>query len=159
MDKPPIILSLPAYVVEYALVNSSVSFVDTRTLNVGGEWLGAVPKLAICRNVKTLEYHLSHCNDDWEELCSVQSGETVEDVRAIAEKHYVGINGKWNPTGYSEAEANAAIEEIKDGMRCSFCGKSAYDDAGIKRLVEGSNANICDICVKDFASSMDDEPS
>ena len=157
MDKPPIVIVLPTYVVEYALVDSSVRFVDTRTLNVGGQWLGAVPKLAICRNVETSEYHLSHCSDDWEDLCSVECRQTVEELRSIAEKHYVGIKDKWIATGYSEAEAISTIEEIKDSMRCSFCGKSAYD-SDVKSLIEGPDAMICDSCVMDFASSLTEDP-
>jgi ClpX C4-type zinc finger len=154
MDKPPIVLILPTYVVEYASVDSSVSYVDTRTLNVGGEWLGPVPKLAICKNPETSKFHLSHCSDEWQDLCSVESGETVDEVRAIAEKHYVGIGDKWKPTGYSEDEAIMAIEKIKEDMRCSFCGQSAYDE-GIKNLIEGPNARICDSCVREFAESLD----
>ena len=158
MDKPPVTLFYPSYVVEYAVVDSTVTFMDKKTLNVGGEWLGEVPNLAICKNLVTSEFHLSHCSSKWEDLCSVETADTLEKIKKIAEKHYRGINRKWIPTTYSESDANKIFEEEKEKMKCSFCGKTHYDGV-FTGLIKGENANICNVCVESFAKEFEDEDS
>lgn len=158
MDKPPVSLFYPSYVVEYAVVDSDVGFMDRKTLNVGGEWLGKVPQLAICKNTETSEFELSHCSQDWESLCAVQTAATIKEIKDIAERHYPGIRSKWRESNYTEAEALELFEEEKAKMRCSFCGKSHYDD-GITGMVTGEKANICNQCVLAFAEEFADENS
>lgn len=158
MDIPPISLWFPSYVLEYAVVGAEVVFKDRRTLSVGGEWLGEVPKLAISRNLETQEYHLNHCNEDWESLCSVESRATIDEIRHLAEKHYQGITDHWTETEYSEADAAIVLERAKDEKRCSFCGRSAYDDE-IKKLIVGANAKICNKCVDSFSQEQENEGS
>jgi len=153
MDKPPISLFIPSYVVEYAVVDSSVTFFDRRTLNVGGEWLGAVPQLAICKNVETSEYHLSHCNSDWEPLCAVQTAKTIEEIKEIAEWHYQGISAKWIPTNYEEDEVLKLLEEEREQWRCSFCRRSRSDE-GVTGMFCSEYATICNLCVKAFAEDF-----
>ena len=154
MNKPPLSLYYPAYVVEYAIVDSTVKFIDRKTLNVAGEWLGAVPKLAICKNVKTSELELSHCSEDWESLCSVQTAATLEAIKKIAEKHYQGIGSKWVETHYKESDAVALFESEKESGKCSFCGKSHYD-ANIRNMIVSSDARICDNCVRTFYKELE----
>lgn len=154
MDKPPVSLYYPAYVVEYANVDATVKFIDRKTLNVGGEWLGAVPKLAICRNIETSEFELSHCNEDWESLCAVQTAATIEGIKGIAEKHYNGIGSKWVETNYKEADAVALFEAAREAEKCSFCGKSHYD-ADIQGMVVSDNARICSNCIRAFYQELE----
>jgi hypothetical protein len=158
MEKPPVTLFYPSYVVEYAVVDSTVTFMDKKTLNVGGEWLGEVPYLAICKNIKTSEFHLSHCSSEWEDLCSVETEDTLEKIKKVAEKHYKGISSKWIPTAYKESDANVIFEKEKEDMKCSFCGKSHYDGA-FTSLIKGENASICNVCVKSFSKEFEDEDS
>ena len=153
MKKPPITLSYPTFVVEFAIVDSTVKFNDRKTLNVGGEWLGKVPKLAICKDIESSEYHLSHCSDDWDDLCSVQTGKSIEDVKNIAERHYQGINTKWIKTNYNQADAIAIFKEEEDRWRCSFCGKSHYD-LNTGSIISGENAKICSECIEQFAKDI-----
>lgn len=156
MHKPPVALFYPSYVVEYAVIDSTVTFMDRKTLNVGGEWLGAVPKLAICKNTETSEFHLSHCGDDWEDLCAVESRRTLDEIKEVAEKHYKGIRSKWLATGYSGEDAANFFEE--EGIRCSFCGESHFD-GNITSMVTGENANICNMCIESFSRDMEIDDS
>lgn len=158
MEKPPVTLFYPSYVVQYAVVDSTVTFVDQKTLNVGGEWLEEVPHLAICMNTETSEYHLSHCSSDWESLCAVQTAATIQEIKNTAARHYQGIRDKWVKTTYTEEEALVIFEEEKEKMRCSFCGKSHFDE-GVTGMVTGENANICNACVRAFAEEFSDEDS
>ncbi len=158
MQKPPVTLFYPSYVVQYAVVDSSVTFVDRKTLNVGGEWLSEVPQLAISKNTETSEFHLSYCSSEWEGLFAVQTAATVQEIKNIAEKHYLGIGDKWVETDYTEAEALAIFKGEKERMKCSFCGKSHFDD-GVTSMVTGTNANICNECVRAFAEAFADEDS
>ena len=158
MDKPPVTLFYPSYVVHYAVVDSTVTYMDRRTLNVGGKWLGAVSKLAICKNIKTAEFHLSHCSSEWEDLCAVEREGTLEEIQKVAEKHYKGISDKWAPTNYTESDAVKIFEEEKEKVKCSFCGKSPYDE-GITGMIAGESANICNVCIVSFAEEFGDGDS
>lgn len=158
MKKPPITLCYPSYVVEYAVVDDTVEYMNRRNLNVGGEWLGAVPKLAICKDIESNEFYLAHCDDDWDVLCFVESHKTIDESKDNAEKHYRGIRAKWKKTNYMEADAVAIFDEEREKMRCSFCGKSHYDDE-FKTLISGEKANICNLCIEDFGKKLNDEDS
>jgi hypothetical protein len=104
-------LFYPAYVVEYAANDSAVTLFDGKTLNIGGEWLGEVPQLAICRNAETSEFHLSRCSNEWECFCAVQTASSVQEIKDVAEKHYKGINANWIKTDYKKEEALALFEK------------------------------------------------
>lgn len=149
MNKPPISIFIPSYVVEYAVVDSTVKFMNRKNLNVGGNWLGAVPKLAICKNLETSEYHLSHCDDEWNDLCAVQTAKTIQEIKEIAEKHYQGIGKNWVTSGYSETDAIASLNEEIETTKCSFCGRSPHDES-TRSMIVSDNARICDVCIREF---------
>jgi hypothetical protein len=150
---PPLSLGFPMFVIEYAVVDTSIIYHERKNLNVGGEWLGAVPKLAISLNLRTSEYHLSHCNDEWEDLCSVESRKTIQEIKALAERRYEGIGEKWIPTDYTETEAEAHFRELTSEWTCSFCNKSWYDgDMG--GMIVRDHAKICYVCIKSFAGEI-----
>lgn len=153
MKKPPVTLCYPTYVIEYAEIDDSVEYMDRRNLNVGGEWLGAVPKLAICEDIHSGEFHLAHCDDDWRALCFVESHKTIKESKENAEKHYRGIHKKWTKTNYKKTDAEKIFEKEKEKFRCSFCGKSHYDHE-FSSLFTGKNANICDECVDAFSKEL-----
>jgi len=158
MSKPPITLCHPSYVVEYAVVDNSVKYTDRKNLNVGGKWLGAVPKLAICKNIENEEYTLAHCDDDWDLLCFVESHKTIDESKKNAEKHYNGINEKWIKTDYMEAQALEIFSQEKEKMKCSFCGASHYDGI-FTSLVTGKDANICNACIQSISKDLGYEGS
>lgn len=149
MDKPPLSLCYPSYVIEYAIIDDTIEYKHRNNLNVGGKWVSAVPKLAICKDTESGEYYLAHCNKDWELECYVECHKSIEESKENAEKHYQGINGKWVETNYNEADALQLFEEEKESMRCSFCGKSHYDEV-FSSIVTGENANICNLCIESF---------
>lgn len=64
MTMPPPALDC-AHAIEYAIVDDTVKFQQRHTLNVGGEWLGEVPHLVICRNFDEAEFMVFHCNQEW----------------------------------------------------------------------------------------------
>lgn len=152
---PPIVLSFPQYVVEYAVVGADVAYVDRRILNVGGEWLGAVPRLAICKVLGKQEFFLAHCSDDWDVLCLVENAATISEVKGEAEKHYPGIGRKWVETEYVETEAQKLYDEARREWLCSFCGRSHFDH-DVHQLVSSESANICDTCIRELYAALDE---
>ena len=150
---PPLSLSFSTFVVEYAIVDSSIKYHERKNLNVGGEWLGAVPKLAICLNLRSSEYHLSHCNDEWEELCNVETRKTIQEIKALAERRYEGIGEKWISTDYTATEAEAYFQEVASEWTCSFCKKSLYDEP-MDGMIVCDHAKICYGCIKSFADKI-----
>ncbi len=89
-------------------------------------WIGAVPKLAICKHIETTEFHLSHCSNDWTALSMVEAEDTLAGIQEVAEKHYKGITDKWIPTNYTESDATKIFDEEKEKMRCSFKCTGCY---------------------------------
>jgi hypothetical protein len=89
-------------------------FTDVLRLNVGGEWLGRVPRLAICEWDHRPILMLFHCDDQWNSL-GVQGWErpdpmrprTVAEVMQRAERYYPGIAGRWILTEKADGGAYA----------------------------------------------------
>ena len=89
-------------VLAYATALSDLPFIDALRLNVGGQWLGRVPQLAICESDQRPVLMLFHCDERWNSL-GVQSFErpeprrptTVADVMQQAERYYPGIAARW----------------------------------------------------------------
>ena len=158
MNKPPISLCYPTYVVEYAIIDSSVEFMNRGNLNVGGEWLGSVPRLAICKDTENNNYYLAHCANNWELMCMVEEHATLEKSKANAEKHYKGISNKWVKTSYKKKEARQVFRKEREEMKCSFCGKSHYDH-DFESLIFGNDAKICDKCLIGFSKQLSSNES
>ena len=157
MDKPPISLSYPMFVVEYAIVDHSVHFIDRKTLSVGGEWLGEVPALAISKDVSTGDFHLCHCDSEWKDLCAVQSASTIEEIKEQAERHYLGVGEKWTQTGYSQTDAEAIFDEMREEDKCSFCSESWWDwhlPGQDRKMIVSEHAKICSDCVMRFSKEL-----
>ena len=102
MQGPPPIID-GARVLEYAILDESVSFTGRLQLYHGGQRVGPVPCLAICKNPDMDELLLFHCDSAW----NVQGAQiwnapdkrpviTVEEVKQRAEHAYAGISSKWN---------------------------------------------------------------
>ena len=150
MNKPPITLFHPSYVIEYAsTTDSAINFTDMHNLNVNSQLLGVVPKLAICLDIEINKYVLAHCSTDWDVLSGVESRDTIEAIKLCAEKHYTGISTQWIKTHYKKEGALNAFDEKRKETTCSFCGKNSYDQH-FSSLVAGKNAKICNICVNEL---------
>ncbi len=152
MGKPPLVLFYPSYVIEYADVDDSIVYVENKSINVGGEWLGKVPRLAICFHLETQKFHLAHCDMEWELITAIIERDSVSEVKAYAEKYYNGISKCWLKTDYSKTDAIKECDEAAlefDEHNCSFCKKSPFiEDIGV--IIASDEANICLSCIKDF---------
>ncbi len=150
-DQPPPVLDC-ARVLEFAVVDDSVTFTGRLSLYVDGMPLGAVPKLAICENMGgNPETFLFHCDAEWNVLgASVHP--SAEVARARAENAYAGISGKWHTSTYSSEEAQKFLSESWGNHRCAFCGKTPDQ---VHALLEGrTGARICDLCVEELRKAL-----
>lgn len=151
-DVPPLIDC--ARVLHYAVVDDSVRYTPKGRIFVGDVELGAVPRLAIVRNLVDDGILLLHCDEEWASL-GVSGGGSIEDVMAHANRRYEGLEGKWREARYSDAEfAKAFVDAYRD-QRCSFCGRYHFQIDGM--FVEGDRAMICGECVERLHSALADE--
>jgi hypothetical protein len=104
-----------AHVVEYAIVDESVTYTGKSTLYVGGEPIGAVPCLAICRNLSDGLVLLFHCDETWSVL-GASGGETVDETKRQAEVAYRGITARWQPSGFTLQEAQRYFDGLVRGQ-------------------------------------------
>src|ERR1051326_849143 len=114
MSAPPPALH-STHAIEYAIVDDTVRFEQRHVLNVGGEWLGQVPCLAICQDLHKDEFYLFHCDAEWNVLGVAAGYKSVAEIKARAERSYHGINGKWIPTGHSRAAAEKYLADSFKG--------------------------------------------
>ena len=101
MSRPPELLD-SAKVLEYAVVDDSVTFTGKLHLFHDGERVGPVPCLAICRDPNFDELLLLHCDSSWNVLAGqiwnspgASPVTTVDEVKRRAEIYYSGIGRKW----------------------------------------------------------------
>jgi hypothetical protein len=151
MTPPPVLDS--AWVLEYAVLDQSVSFTGKLHLYAGNERVGAVPHLAICQDLRTDDLMLFHCDNEWDVIAvqawngpAAKPVSSAQDIKERAEDYYAGLSRKWIAHPASRDEALAYHEQQIGKNRCSFCNRSMHD---IRFLVEGNNdARICDLCVE-----------
>lgn len=148
-DVPPLIDC--TRVLHYAIVDASVRYTPNGRIFVGDVELGAVPRLAIVRNLVDEGIMLLHCDEEWASLGSSGSG-TVEAVMAHANRRYEGLEQKWRAAPYSDAEFADAFADAYRDQRCSFCGR--YDFQIDAMFVEGDRAMICGECVERLHSAL-----
>lgn len=156
MSSPPPALDC-AHAIEYAIVDETVRFEQRRWLNVGGAWLGAVPRLAICRNPDELQYMVFHCDNDWNVLGVAGGYATIAEAKARAERSYQGLSSKWMETGHTPEDAARYMAEVFKGNECSFCGRlpPQYDSAvGDAR----EKVRICNRCIDEFHRIIHADP-
>jgi len=97
---PPVIDG--ASVLEYAILDESVTFTGALHLYAGKERVGAVPRLAICHDSRTNELVLFHCDPEWNVIAAqawngpaAEPVTSMDDVKQRAEKYYTGLSAKW----------------------------------------------------------------
>jgi hypothetical protein len=142
-----------AHAIEYAIVDDSVAFEQRHTLNVGGQWLDEVPRLAICRNLDEAEFMVFHCDAEWNVLGVAAGYRSVEEAKAKTERSYRGLSSKWTATGYSREEAQKYLAEVFKDDKCSFCGRlpPEYQSA------VGDTVRICNQCIDEFHEAIHSE--
>ena len=149
MSAPPPALDC-AHVLEYAIVDATVQFEQRRTLNVGGEWLGEVPRLAVCQNFDEAEFMVFHCDSDWNVLGVAAGYNSADEARAATERSYHGLSSKWQPSRHSREEAILYVTKQFKDQECSFCGRFPLQ----YRCVIGDAVRICNHCVDEFHETI-----
>ena len=152
---PPIIDS--ARVLEFANVPDHIAFTGNIHLNVGGEWLGRVANLAVCRNYcNPNDILLLFCDEEWNSRGCIPFG-SIEEAKLKAERGYTGISAEWCETPYDDAViADFLRDEYEVDpttewwlFRCSFCQAEVEG----KAITKGW-ATICVQCVNKFYAAM-----
>ena len=141
---PPTIAGL--YVLEFAYADKSVVFKQRKTLNVGGEWLGRVPKLAICQPFDNQEIMVQYCSEEWEPLGIASGYMSVIEAKDSVERSYNGISEKWELTNNNIEEEKIRYETELNDTSCSFCGRTILQ---ITAMV-GDEVRICNYCIDEF---------
>jgi hypothetical protein len=152
---PPIIDS--ARVLYYVSVGDDIEYTEKIHLIVGGERLGRVPALAICRSYYIPgDILLLFCDGEWNSLGCI-AFTTVDEAKLKAERGYPGLIARWvKSTHDDDAVADFLRNEydVDPGSewwrhRCSFCQKDV-EAMGISR----GWATICVACVDSFHSAL-----
>jgi hypothetical protein len=149
MAMPPRVLDC-AHAIEYAIVDGSVTFEQRHTLNVGGEWLGEVAQLAICRNLDETELMVFHCDRDWNVLGVAAGFDSIDEAKAKTERSYRGLRQKWVSTGYSRDDAASYLADHFKDVKCSFCGRLPMQ----YQSIVGTKVRICNHCVEEFHDAL-----
>ena len=152
MNPPPPVLDC-AHVIEFAIADETVIFEQRKTLNVGGEWLGRVPCLAICQNFDNAEFLVFHCNLEWEALGVAAGYVSIEDAKQKMERSYDGLFAKWKVANYSRDDAVTYVDAQFKAQSCSFCGRNLRQ---VKSMAgdEADKVRICNNCVDGFYEGM-----
>ena len=140
-----------ARVLHYAIAGEGVRYTPKGKIFTGGVELGAVPRLAIVRNLADDEIMLLHCDEGWASL-GVSGKGTVEDVMVHANARYEGLAEQWRESPYSDAEFAKAVADAYRDERCSFCGRYHFQTDG--PMVGGDRATICRDCVNRLHAAL-----
>lgn len=143
-----------AHVIEYAIVDDTVTFQQLGTLFVDGVLLGRVPTIAICQNLDEETFMIFHCSAEWEVLGVVADCASLIDAKQKVERMYPGISAKWLSTRYTRDAATRYVESIFKGEECSFCSRIPPQ---FDRAYTRNNVNICNHCIDEFYSLLQSE--
>ena len=113
VQTPPPVLDC-ARVIEYAVLDESVSYSGRTLLFVDGKELGRVPCLAICEDKKLRGVMLFHCNREWTVLGCSGHG-SVSEAKDRAEGIYPRLSSCWVEAHVSEEEAERYLDELFGG--------------------------------------------
>lgn len=143
--KPPPTIGF-CRVLEYAVLDASISYRGHRGLFTGEKEVGPVPCLAICMIGTGPEVLLLHCNRDWT-VRGISERESLGAARDFAEQIYPGVSSVWIDAHVAEEEAAKHRKEVGNGQ-CTFCKRTALDGEN-SRFIQKNDAWICDSCVKE----------
>ena len=149
---PPVIDS--AQVIAYAILDQTVRWTGRQVLYVGDELLGAVPRLAICRNLfgELQDFLIMHCDNRWNVL-GVVSAPTLRESMQKSERWYEGISKHWVKTHTSKKIAERWLRAQCAGDACSMCRKIPPETDG---MFSKGTVNICFFCIRKMHQSIID---
>jgi len=145
--KPPPILAC-SLVLEYAILDLSVTYSGHSNVFLGDREVGPVPGLAICHDAKKDRFLLLHCDENWDVL-GIARKESAANAKTSAERAYPGVSALWANPGFTDEDVARYLEESSSGgeMRCDFCGRTPLDFEN-PRFIQKNDACICESCVK-----------
>lgn len=147
--KPPPLIDC-ARVLEYAVLDETVTYSGHSSLFRDGKEVGPAPCLAICQDLSDSSVLLLHCSRDWTAL-GVTEYPTVSEARDRAERIYPGLSTRWIETHVTEQEVARYREEMWRDQECSFCGKRPDE---VNSMIEKNTTRICDLCIAKFHHMM-----
>ena len=117
-------------------------------LFVGDQEILAVPNLAICADLRSdSPLFLAHCDADWSTLATGGGEDSVEAMKALAERKYPGIAERWVDVNTTREQALAWWNSQSGGEKCAFCGRRAFE---VARWIVGPSAIICNLCIDEL---------
>ena len=154
---PPVISGIR--VLEFAFVQPPAQFTGKLRLNVGGEWLGAVPRLVIGQDLTTGELLLLHCDEQWD-VKGVQGWNgpaaapvsDVDDIKIRTEKFYSDLMPFWQKHAATLEEATAYHKQQMEELVCQFCGELPETV-----LFSQGSGRICAHCVERFHKELGEQ--
>jgi hypothetical protein len=149
---PPSPLIACAQVIAYLIIDDTMQWTGRLTLYVGGKQLGAVPCLAIARNVlhDRDEYLIFHCDRCWNSL-GTTSAASIKECKLAVERWYAGSHAKWLRTGITKREAEQQLRLAFAGQTCTFC---RCIPPQVDAMLSFRGKVICDECVKAMAEML-----
>ena len=141
-ETPPPIVAF-ARVLEYAAVARS-NVPPRDFIYIGGQLITNVGWLVVGQDLRNQLLLLIRCTAEWEYLAST-SPHTAAEAKQDAERCYPGVELNWVMRETTSEEEAAFLQEVWQGLVCSFCGLTPiFFDA----LVSSSDGvNICNQCV------------
>jgi hypothetical protein len=161
IEKPPPLLS-NCHVLEYAVVDDSVKYLgDSLHVFIGDtpgavREVGAVPCLAVTRDLDNGAIRLLYCDQEWDLVATAGEYPTVEQAKSRAERVYQGISSRWTDTNVTEDAARKYRDEVWADHRCSFCDKMPiYFDTSFER----NGVAICNFCIEELYKLLQEDPA
>lgn len=145
---PPVLGGL--YVLAFAHADATVKFTQRRTLNVGGEWLGRVPCLAICQEFDGSDFLVQYCDSSWNPLGVSAGHESVAAAKESTERSYDGLAKKWTKQTTPKRVAQAKYRSELKAESCSFCKRTMLE---VTAMV-GRKVRICNHCIEEFYKAI-----
>jgi hypothetical protein len=143
---PPFICVNDRFLLQYAILNDSMSYSGKSLVSVGRKEVGWVPCLAICQDKDSPSVTLYFCDSDWNLIAVVGCG-TVERGKNITERMYPGVLALWIEAHFTDEDANRYFDELFSDIRCSFCQKTPGEALTATFTSDGEN-RICADCAR-----------
>lgn len=144
-NPPPPVISC-ARVLEYAFLDDTVQYTGRQKLYVGQELLGAVPCLAICKNLASPEQDvlILYCDEEWNSL-GASGAASIEEAKNHLENAYAGIENKWVRSEHGDKDVRQFLEMEWGELRCRSCGKWPFE---VDTVIQEEAGCICGECAK-----------
>ena len=145
---PPALVQ--ARVLKYAALPRSIPFVETKSIFVGSQPLGRVPRVAICQEAHG-QILLLFCDASWRHIASA-SQNSILDAKARVELLYPGSSKRWVDAKVTKARAARYLQRVWAKHRCDFCLKTPLEQN--HSVFCKGRGRICGACVTELAQDL-----